>query len=76
MSPWTIGWLGWIAWFALEEGLALWRGGWSATLSGHLCDWFAINGHPNPTGQERLRRFGLVAGLAWLAAHLLTGGMF
>jgi len=26
MDPWTIGWLGWIGWFAVEEGLALFRG--------------------------------------------------
>ena len=75
MDMWTIGWLAWIGFFALWEGLAL-RRGWDATLSGHLCRWFGIDGDPNPDGVKRTRRFALVAGLAWLAAHLLTGGFF
>jgi hypothetical protein len=27
-------------------------------------------------GAPRLRRFALLAGLAWLALHFLTGGLF
>ena len=75
MSAWTAGWLGWILWFAIEEGLAL-RKGTDATLSGHIWKWFAMNGHTTPTPLVRLRRFALVATLAWLCAHLLSVGVF
>ena len=73
---WTLGWIGWIAWFAIEETLAIIRGGTPATLSGHIWRWFAIGGDPHPRAFTRVRRFALLAGLAWLSAHLLTGGRF
>jgi len=73
---WTLGWIGWIAWFAIEEGAAIARGGTPATLSGHIWKWFAIGDDPHPRALTRLRRFALLAGLAWLTAHLLTGGRF
>ena len=82
MDGWTIGWLAWIAWFLIEEGAALFKGGTKATLSGHVWAWFEINsgsgGAPttNETGLTQLRRFGLVAFLAWLCLHFLTGGAF
>lgn len=76
MDGWTIGWLVWLGWFAVEEGLALWRGGTPATLSGHVWRWFAVGGNSDPTGWQRARRFALLAFLAWLAVHLTTGGVF
>jgi hypothetical protein len=81
MTAWTLGWLGWIAWFAVEESLALAKGGTAATLSGHVWKWFGINGGnggaPLPAQNSfiRLRRLALLAGLAWLTAHFLTGGV-
>jgi hypothetical protein len=76
VNAYTIGWLAWLAWFAIEEGLALLRGTTADTLSGHVWHWFAVGGNTDPTGWQRTRRFGLLAGLAWLSVHLLTGGMF
>lgn len=76
MSSWTIGWLAWIGWFAVEEGLALRTGSTAPTLSGHFWKWFAIGKNTGPTPWVRLRRFTLLAGLAWLSLHLLTGGIF
>lgn len=75
MTGWTIGWLAWIGWFAVEEGLALWRGGTSATLSGHVWRWFATA--PDSKGPlVSARRLILMAGLLWLAVHFLTGGQY
>lgn len=82
MSGYTIGWLAWIAWFLVEEGVSLFHGSTKDTLSGHVWAWFGINngsgGPPsqNPAGWTRLRRFGLLAFLAWLSLHFLTGGAF
>lgn len=82
MSPYTVGWLAWILWFLVEEGIALVRGSTKDTLSGHVWAWFGINsgtgGAPsmNPGPWLRLRRFGLLALLAWLCLHFLTGGAF
>lgn len=79
MDVYTIGWLAWVAWFAAEEGLALRAG--HGTLTAHLVRWFGIrasNGAPipDPSGWTRGRRALLLLGLAWLAAHLLSGGSF
>ena len=76
MSAWTIGWLGWLAWFVVEEGLALRTGSSAPTLSGHVWRWFAIGRNAGPSAWVRVRRFALLALLAWLAAHLLSGGVF
>jgi hypothetical protein len=84
MSLYTIGWLAWIGWFLLEEGLALFGHGRGNTLSEHVWRWFGIpeTGHDQPavhqpiTGWVRARRFALLAFLAWLALHFLTGGRF
>jgi hypothetical protein len=75
VSGWTIGWLAWLGWFGIEEGLALWRGGTPATLSGHVWKWFAVGGGTNPTAWTRIRRVGLLAFLAWLTVHFMTGGV-
>jgi hypothetical protein len=82
MDGYTIGWLAWLAWFAVEESIALARGGTKATLSGHVWAWFGINNGsggaptPSPSGWTRTRRFALAAFLAWLSLHFLTGGTF
>jgi hypothetical protein len=76
VSAYTAGWLAWIAWFAIEETVAIFRGGANTTLSAHIWKWFAIDGQTSPTALTRIRRFTLLAALAWLATHLLTGGAF
>ncbi len=79
MSIWTALWLLWGLFFAIVEGAALFNGEKDDTLSEHVWKWFGIgrNGaHPKVTGSIRLRRFMLLAFMAWLAAHFLTGGFF
>lgn len=73
---WTIGWLVWLLWFVVEEALALRPGHRGATLSEHVWKWFAITGSKAPAPWTRLRRFALLAFLAWLVLHFLTGGVF
>jgi len=83
VSLYTVGWFLWIGFFIIEEGLALARGGPGSTLSEHVWKWFAIpdrnSTKPEPvkvTWKVRARRFALLAGMAWLALHFLTGGRF
>lgn len=73
MTGYTVGWLGWIAWFLIEEGFAIASKSTPNTLSGHFWYWFSIKGKG---WWWRARRFVALAGLAWLVAHLLTGGAF
>lgn len=76
MSGWTIGWLAWGLWFAVEEGWALRTVGTRGTLS-----WLVwtlggtrkgLTRGPGPL--LRARRIGLLAVMAWLTVHFLTGG--
>lgn len=76
MSVWTIGWLAWLAFFVVEETLALRNRTKGDTLSEHVWRWFAITGSKAPRPWVRLRRFVLLALLAWLCLHFLTGGVF
>jgi hypothetical protein len=69
----TTGWVLWILWFVVEEGVALATKSTPGTLSYHVWYWFSIKGHSE---FWRLRRFLLLAFLAWLSAHFLTGGKF
>lgn len=73
MSGWTVAWALWIsAFFAIEiPAIANKKPG--DTLSEHVWSWFAIKG--KPTGW-RARRLVLLAFLAWLSLHFLTGGAF
>lgn len=73
MNGWTVAWAIWIAIFFAIELPALFNQRLGDTLSEHLWRWFAISGKP---AGWRARRFVLLAGLAWLVAHLLTGGAF
>ena len=83
MSIWTLAWIGWVVYFAVVEGMALFNSKPGDTLSEHAWAWLGYaatgrgqQGLRRPTGWTRLRRFILLAGLAWLIVHLLTGGIF
>lgn len=69
----TKAWIGWLAAFALIEGTALARGKPEDTLSDHVWAWFDVPKHPAPNRSERVRRVILLAFMAWLGAHFLTG---
>lgn len=73
MSGWTVAWLLWgSAFFAIEIPAILDRkpGG---TLSENVWAWFSIK---NKSTGWRARRLVLLAFLAWLSLHFLTGGAF
>lgn len=77
MSLWTLAWLGWGAYFVAVEGMALMNSTTGDTLSEHAWAWLGYGeGVRQLSGWTRLRRFLLLAGLAWLVVHLLTGGIF
>lgn len=78
MSIWTLGWIGWGLWFAIEEGWALKTVGTRGTLSYLVWTLGGTRGGPKPGPGPalRARRFALLAFLAWLSAHFLTGGRF
>ncbi len=73
MSLWEAGWLLWLAYFAILEGFALKNGVENDTLSEHVWKWFAVK---EKGTAWRARRFALLAFMAWLATHFLTGGAF
>ena len=70
---WTRAWLIWIAEFFVIEGSALARHKSEDTLSDHVWAWFDVPKHKAPNRSERVRRVVLLAFLAWLGAHFLTG---
>jgi len=83
VSPWTIAWIGWGVYFAVVEGMALFNSTPGDTLSEHVWAWlgYTITGQGpldprQPSGWTRARRFMLLAFLAWLVVHFLTGGIF
>lgn len=70
---WTVAWFGWIAAFFLIEGSALARRRPQDTLSDHVWAWFDIPQHAPPARSARGRRLALLAFLAWLVGHFLSG---
>lgn len=77
MSVWTWLWLGWAFYFGLVEGMALFNSTKGDTLSEHVWAFLGFSeGVRSPTGWTRLRRFLVLAFMAWLSVHLLTGGIF
>ncbi len=80
MITFTWIWLLWIAAFLGIEGVALFNSKPGDTLSEHVWAWFGTQrrkpGEPERprSGWTQLRRFTLLAFLAWLSAHFLTGG--
>jgi hypothetical protein len=69
----TFAWLVWLGLFGVIEGFALMRKEKGDTLSEHIWSWFSVKGKGS---MWRLRRFSLLAFLAWLVAHFLSGGRF
>lgn len=80
MSPWTWAWIAWAVYFLVVEGMALFNSRPGDTLSEHVWAFIGIRRKGDdlrqPTGWTRLRRFLVLAFLAWLSVHLLTGGVF
>ena len=80
MNNFTWLWIGWIAAFVIIEGIALTNKKDEDTLSEHVWKWTGIGyfGRPRPvmTLGIRSRRFALLAFMAWLILHFLTGGFF
>lgn len=72
-------WLSWIGAFLVVEGVALFNKEEGDTLSEHVWRWFAVgdarHARPELNGWVRARRFALLAFMAWLSAHFLTGGL-
>jgi hypothetical protein len=79
VSPWTWAWAGWAVYFLIVEGMALFNSKPGDTLSEHVWAFIGIRRKGelrNPTGWTRARRFAVLAFMAWLSVHLLTGGIF
>lgn len=75
MSSYTVAWLLWIAAFLVIEGAAILDRRRGDTLSEHVWKWFAVRVAAGKTAKARnFRRFALLAFLAWLVIHFLTGG--
>ncbi|MEU3091958.1 hypothetical protein ACWCQ0_43815 [Streptomyces massasporeus] len=72
----TVAWVAWLGFFVVIEGAALHLKEPGDTLSEHIWKWFHTAKDTVPDRTTRLRRFVLVAFLAWLSAHFLTDGTF
>lgn len=71
MTVYTWAWIFWLALFAVIEGAAIIDRDRGDTLSEHVWAWFGVRGKPKG---YKARRFVLLAFLAWLVVHLITGG--
>ena len=71
MDGWTVAWLLWIAMFLVIEGAAIWNKYEGDTLSEHVWNWFSVK---DKGKGWRARRVALLAFLAWLTVHFITGG--
>jgi hypothetical protein len=82
MTIWDALWIGWLLIFAVIEGVALKRCAAGDTFSEAVWRWFAVDVDADEGSRKRgvwmwrARRFSLLALVAWLAVHFLSGGMF
>ncbi|MEU6572302.1 hypothetical protein [Streptomyces sp. NPDC046805] len=76
LTGWSWAWIAWLAAFLAIEGKALFNKTKGDTLSEHVWRWFGTDKLTQPSGWVRLRRFVLLAFMAWLSVHFLTGGIF
>ena len=76
MDMFTWAWIGWGGYFAIWEGLAIFNDKKGDTLSEHVWRWFAVKDSRKATAFTRksIRRAGLLAFMAWLTTHFMTGG--
>ena len=72
MDWFTAAWLGWGGYFAIVEAKALLNDKTGDTLSEHIWRWFAVK--DSNAANAKVRRTGLLVGLAWLVTHFMTGG--
>jgi hypothetical protein len=80
VTGFEIAWAAWAGAFIVIEGIALKRKQPGDTLSEQVWRIFGTGRdveYPKgqPSGLLRLRRFTLLAFLAWLSIHFLTGGL-
>jgi hypothetical protein len=82
VTGFEIAWAAWAGAFVVIEGIALYRKQPGDTLSEQVWRIFGTRRDveytpkgKQPTGLLRLRRFALLAFLAWLSIHFLTGGL-
>jgi hypothetical protein len=82
MTIWDALWIGWLLIFGALEGVALANTKSGDTFSERVWAWFAIDVDADEGSRKRgvwmwrARRFSLLALVAWLAVHFLSGGMF
>lgn len=85
MSGWTWLWIGWLVYFAAVESVAIVRSVQAKragrpdetdTLSEHVWLFFGTARGVRPDSLAYLRRFVLLAFLAWIVVHFLGGGQF
>ncbi|AGM12101.1 hypothetical protein M050_gp03 [Streptomyces phage Sujidade] len=76
MTIWSWLWVLWLGAFVVIEGVALARKEQGDTLSEHVWKWFHTQRGQKADKTTRLRRFVLLAFVAWLSVHFLTGGIF
>lgn len=76
MDLFTAAWIVWLGIFGVVEGIALFNRRPGDTLSEHVWEWFGTaRGSDAPhTAIARGKRFVLLAFMAWLGVHFLTGG--
>ena len=77
MGGFTIGWLLWGVYFVVLEAAAIvrsHRGRRGGTLSEHVWVWFGTAAGTHPNSWAYVRRFALIAFMAWLTVHFVGGG--
>lgn len=70
-------WVGWLVYFGVVEALAIARsynGQKGDTLSEHVWLWFGTSKDTHANTWAYVRRFVLIAFIAWLSVHFIGGG--
>ena len=74
MDKFTIAWIFWLLYFLVVEFDAILSNDIPGTLSEHIFAWFCMKGQRGKFAH--LRRVVLLCFMAWLSAHMVTGGKF
>lgn len=78
----TVLWVGWLVYFLVVEAIAIVHSARSTganprdTLSEHVWWWFGTAPGSEPNTWAYVRRFALLAFMAWLSVHFLGGGQY